>query len=159
MARQIINLILAPLKFGIRILMGIWTILLVLSSLVRALVGKGSLKSRLLGKLAETSMQRQILTILRTFLPNLSLKRKLVKSYENEGTVIVTRRDDVIDVLSRDSDFGVVYGPRMRKLTDGENFFLGMQPGWDYTRDTSSCLLYTSPSPRDATLSRMPSSA
>lgn len=141
MARQIINLILAPLKFGIRILMGIWTILLVLSSLVRALVGKGSLKSRLLGKLAETSMQRQILTILRTFLPNLSLKRKLVKSYENEGTVIVTRRDDVIDVLSRDSDFGVVYGPRMRKLTDGENFFLGMQPGWDYTRDTSSMRL------------------
>ena len=86
-------------------------------------------------------MQRQILTILRTFLPNLSLKRKLVKSYENEGTVIVTRRDDVIDVLSRDSDFGVVYGPRMRKLTDGENFFLGMQPGWDYTRDTSSMRL------------------
>ena len=27
------------------------------------------------------------------------------------------------------------------------------------TKDGSSCLLYTSPSPRDATLSRMPSSA
>ena len=27
------------------------------------------------------------------------------------------------------------------------------------TNNTSSCLLYTSPSPRDATLSRMPSSA
>ena len=29
----------------------------------------------------------------------------------------------------------------------------------DYIKDTKICLLYTSPSPRDATLSRMPSSA
>ena len=29
----------------------------------------------------------------------------------------------------------------------------------DYIRDFCACLLYTSPSPRDATLSRMPSSA
>ena len=28
-----------------------------------------------------------------------------------------------------------------------------------YTKDTNSCLLYTSPSPRDRTRSRMPSSA
>ena len=33
--------------------------------------------------------------------------------------------------------------------------------GWDLTvpTGTGTCLLYTSPSPRDATLSRMPSSA
>ncbi len=141
MTHQLINLPIAPLKFCIRILGGIWTVFLVLASLAKSVFGKGSFKLRLLSKLAETSMQRRILTILRTFLPNLSLKRKLVKSYENDGTVIVTRRDDVIDVLSRDSDFAVVYGPRMRKLTDGENFFLGMQPGWDYTRDTSSMRL------------------
>ena len=30
---------------------------------------------------------------------------------------------------------------------------------WGDERDTEACLLYTSPSPRDATLSRMPSSA
>ena len=29
----------------------------------------------------------------------------------------------------------------------------------DATEESSDCLLYTSPSPRDATLSRMPSSA
>ena len=29
----------------------------------------------------------------------------------------------------------------------------------DLTQDVEDCLLYTSPSPRDATLSRMPSSA
>ena len=32
-------------------------------------------------------------------------------------------------------------------------------PGDGYWADVSTCLLYTSPSPRDATLSRMPSSA
>ena len=32
-------------------------------------------------------------------------------------------------------------------------------PVYPVTRANSSCLLYTSPSPRDATLSRMPSSA
>ena len=75
------------------------------------------------------------------FAPNISLKRQLVKAYENTGTVIVTRREDVLDVLSRDADFEVVYEPRMRKLTEGENFFLGMQPGWDYTRDVSAMRL------------------
>ena len=30
---------------------------------------------------------------------------------------------------------------------------------WAYLRGTSNCLLYTSPSPRDGLLSRMPSSA
>ena len=51
---------------------------------------------------------------------------------------MVTRHNDCLDVLNRDADFEVVYGPRMRKLTDGENFFLGMQPSWAYTRDTSA---------------------
>ena len=47
----------------------------------------------------------------------------------------------MLDVLSRDADFEVVYGPRMRKLTGGDNFFLGMQPGWDYERDVSAMRL------------------
>ncbi|WP_138469423.1 cytochrome P450 [Poseidonocella sp. HB161398] len=85
--------------------------------------------------------QIRIFAILRAVLPNLSLGRSLVKSYGNTGTAVVTRREDVRDVLSRDADFEVVYGPRMRKLTGGDNFFLGMQPGWDYTRDTSAMRL------------------
>ena len=36
---------------------------------------------------------------------------------------------------------------------------LNMSPGSKLTYTNSDCLLYTSPSPRDATLSRMPSSA
>ena len=35
----------------------------------------------------------------------------------------------------------------------------GTRPGGDREANLNSCLLYTSPSPRDATLSRMPSSA
>ena len=34
-----------------------------------------------------------------------------------------------------------------------------MSYGNDFTKENNPCLLYTSPSPRDATLSRMPSSA
>ena len=36
---------------------------------------------------------------------------------------------------------------------------LALASGWDLDEEGSYCLLYTSPSPRDATLSRMPSSA
>ena len=37
--------------------------------------------------------------------------------------------------------------------------FVGSVPVGQYIYKTGTCLLYTSPSPRDATLSRMPSSA
>ena len=40
------------------------------------------------------------------------------------------------------------------------SFISALIPAWDAaTTPPTSCLLYTSPSPRDATLSRMPSSA
>ena len=35
----------------------------------------------------------------------------------------------------------------------------GMRAGFHYTKDNTLCLLYTSPSPRDLSTSRMPSSA
>ncbi|ABD56495.1 cytochrome P450 [Jannaschia sp. CCS1] len=89
----------------------------------------------------KASTQRRAFAFLRGFIPNISLNRVLMKCYDNTGTAIVTRRDDVIDVLNRNEDFEVVYGTRMRKLTEGDNFFLGMQPGWDYTRDTSAMRL------------------
>lgn len=89
----------------------------------------------------QTSTQRRAFAFLRGVYPNISLRRVVMKSYDNTGTAIVTRRDDVIDVLNRNEDFEVVYGTRMRQLTQGDNFFLGMQPGWDYTRDTSAMRL------------------
>ena len=101
------------------------------------LLGRGNLRERL----AEARTQRFVLSSLRAFLPNFALARKLVNAYDNTGTRVVTRRDAVLEVLSRDLDFEVVYGPRMRKLTGGDNFFLGMQPGPDYERDVSAVRL------------------
>jgi len=111
------------------------------------LIGKGAAALASGGKaalgpfLAAAATQEKIFALLRAFWPNLSLGKVLVKAYDNTGTAVITRHDDCTDVLNRNADFEVVYGPRMRKLTAGENFFLGMQPGWPYTRDTSAMRL------------------
>ena len=52
---------------------------------------------------------------------------------------------------------GVVY--RAHAAKHGYDFQLGSVSAIDRNSKQLSCLLYTSPSPRDATLSRMPSSA
>lgn len=66
------------------------------------------------------------------------LSRQFITSYPNNGTAIVTRYVDVMEVLRRDEDFEVVYEPRMTAITGGENFFLGMQDTPRYTRDVSN---------------------
>jgi cytochrome P450 len=85
--------------------------------------------------------QRLIFTLLRAFIPNLSLKLQLVKAYPNTGTVIVSRMADAQEVIARNADFEVVYEPKMRKITGGANFFLGMQDTALYQRDTSNMRL------------------
>jgi cytochrome P450 len=50
---------------------------------------------------------------------------------------VVTRFDDVQEVLARDDVFHVTYQAKMEKVTTGENFFLGMQNSPQYTRDVS----------------------
>jgi cytochrome P450 len=87
--------------------------------------------------LATTPAQRLALAALRAFWPNLVLSRRIITAYDNTGTAIVTRHQDVTEVLEREADFAVVYEPKMRRITAGENFFLGMQDGPDYTRDVS----------------------
>lgn len=135
------NILVTPLRLILVWLEGLWGIVRVIGIGISALFGKGSLKQRLVAKLTAAPTQRIILSILRAFVPNFAFSRVFVKAYDNTGTAVVTRRKDVLDVLSRDADFEVVYGPRMRKLTDGDNFFLGMQPGWDYERDVSDMRL------------------
>lgn len=107
----------------------------------RARGGEGSLSARLTPKLLAPEGQRAVFAALRAFWPTLRLDRDFVKAYPNTATVLVTRRADVIEVLRRDADFAVVYEPRMREITGGANFFLGMQPGEDYERDTSAMRL------------------
>ncbi len=50
---------------------------------------------------------------------------------------LVTRFEDVQEVLARDDVFLVTYGEKMRVVTGGEDFFLGMQDSPEYTRDVS----------------------
>ena len=120
---------------------GLWAIVCLIGIGLGALVGKGGPKVALGAAFAKVSTQLTVMKVLRAFIPNLSLKLKIMNAYENTGTAIITRYNDCVDVLNRNEDFEVVYGSRMRKLTAGENFFLGMQPSWDYTRDTSAMRL------------------
>src|ERR1700756_2976302 len=68
-----------------------------------------------------------IFAILRRIKPIL-----LIKNY-----ALVTRFEDVQEVLARDQVFQVTYGEKMMVVTGGENFFLGMQDSPEYTRDVS----------------------
>jgi len=54
-----------------------------------------------------------------------------------KNTAIVTRYEDVQEVLSRDDVFHVTYEEKMEVVTGGQNFFLGMQRSPEYERDTS----------------------
>lgn len=141
MLTRIANLVTAPLRVVTEWGQGLAALVGLAGAGVTAARAPGGFKANAGAVFAAPAMQRRVFDALRAFLPNIGLSRVLVKSYDNNGTVVVTRRADVLDVLYRDADFEVVYGPRMRKLTDGDNFFLGMQPGWDYTRDTSAMRL------------------
>src|SRR5680860_1806372 len=50
-------------------------------------------------------------------------------------------------------------GKRLRKIRKEKGLTQTEVKGGDYSKEYVSCLLYTSPSPRDGLLSRMPSSA
>jgi len=96
------------------------------------------LKAKAAAALQVPRVQRLAARPLRAFLPNLVLSKQVIKAYPNSGTTIVTRYQDVIEVLDRNADFEVVYEQKMRAPTGGENFFLGMQDTPLYTRDTSN---------------------
>jgi cytochrome P450 len=137
----------------INVLSVIWTRVLILGAAFAAvgrLIGMalasvfgsgGTTKSRLTARLTAPAGQRVVFDLLRAALPNLVLRRRFVTAYDNGGTAVVTRFEDVKDVLARDEDFEVVYGPRMMQITGGQNFFLGMQNTPDYTRDVSNMRL------------------
>jgi cytochrome P450 len=136
------NFVVAPWRTFSTWIDAIWSLLRLIALGLRALLrGSGPLGSRIAAELLQPDAQRLACAVLRAFAPTLTLSRVFVKAYENTGTAVLTRREDVLDVLSRDDDFEVVYGPRMRQLTGGENFFLGMQPSWPYQRDVSAMRL------------------
>lgn len=57
------------------------------------------------------------------------------------NSALVTRFEHVQEVLNRDWVFQVTYQAKMEKVTDGDNFFLGMQNTPRYTRDVSNMRL------------------
>ena len=81
----------------------------------------------------------------------------------NEGTMVILSspsgagKTSLVNLLSKQDNFKISISHTTRKPRYGEI------PNKDYyfvnDQEFKSCLLYTSPSPRDATLSRMPSSA
>jgi cytochrome P450 len=103
--------------------------------------GGGGLKAKAAIALKDPRVQRISLRLLRAFLPNLVLSKQLITAYPNTGTAIVTRFQDVVEVLDRNADFEVVYEPKMRAITGGENFFLGMQDTALYERDVANLRL------------------
>jgi cytochrome P450 len=132
------NLLRLPVRWLAFLGGGIADLVALAKLLAGALPGdKDGREARLLAVFATTAGQRALFGVLRVFWPNLVLRRKLVRAYDNMGTVIVTRDADVREVLERDDDFAVVYEPRMRAITSGENFFLGMQDSPAYEQDVS----------------------
>ena len=53
------------------------------------------------------------------------------------NTALVTRFEDVQEILARDNVFQVTYKEKMEVIGDGANFFLGMQNSPEYERDQS----------------------
>jgi cytochrome P450 len=102
------------------------------------LESKGGWKQRFQAALTQPDGQRAAMAVLRLARPHLTLARNLVACYEGEGTLLVTRAADYHEVLAREADFEVVYGARMRVLTGGRDFFLGLQDGEQYRRDTEA---------------------
>jgi cytochrome P450 len=119
-----------------RLHLGMYGAGLAAAARVAAKLARGG-KGALAPLLASSAGQREVFAVLRAFKPNLRVGRKLIGCYDCTGTAFVTRRCDVTEVLSREEDFAVVYEPRMRAITSGENFFLGMQDCAEYQRDTS----------------------
>ena len=84
--------------------------------------------------------------------PELGKPLTLIKEDLNQGLHITSEAYDIIDGLSAIPDLVML-------SIDPLQAFIGAQTNNNETGQLYSCLLYTSPSPRDATLSRMPSSA
>lgn len=102
--------------------------------------------------LSTPATQRDTFALLRAVAPRLTLPFNLIACYEGEGTLVLTRDADVRAVLAREADFTVVYGPRMRELTGGRDFFLGVPDGPAYRRDTGAMRRIVEPADLDGVI-------
>ena len=69
--------------------------------------------------------------------PVFAILREIKPVLVVKNFALVTRFADVQEVLARDDVFQVTYGEKMKAVTGGPNFFLGMQNSPEYERDTA----------------------
>jgi cytochrome P450 len=69
--------------------------------------------------------------------PLFAVLRRVKPIFLHKNTALVTRFEDVQEVLSRDDVFQVTYQEKMEVIGNGPNFFLGMQNSPEYERDQS----------------------
>jgi len=69
--------------------------------------------------------------------PVFAILRKLKPILIVKNFAVVTRFEDVQEVLSRDDVFHVTYAEKMEVVTGGRNFFLGMQNSPEFERDVA----------------------
>ncbi len=103
---------------------------------VATALGKSKEDLKSLPQMLAAGLQERIdelFALLRKLMPIMVLKE--------HKFALVTRFDDVQEVLSRDRVFQVTYQEKMEKITDSNNFFLGMQNTPTYTRDVSNMRL------------------
>jgi cytochrome P450 len=62
----------------------------------------------------------------------------LIVAYKGKRFALVTRFDDVAEVLSRPNVFDVIYAPKISVIMDGDNIFLGMHDVEQATRDKTT---------------------
>ena len=109
---------------GVRLRMIVDGLAALYQILAAILSAKGSgLKAKAQAAVQDPLFFRLGFRLLRAFLPNLRVSWKLFSPtvYPNIGTALVTRHDDVIEVLDRNADFEVVYEPRMRAIAGGSS--------------------------------------
>ncbi len=116
------------------------------------LKARGSFKARLAAVLGASAGQRDAMAVLRLAKPRLEIGRNLIRPYPADRTLVLTRAADFHEVIRRQADFEVVYGPRMRALTGGRDFFLGLQDGPDYRANTAAMRAIVQPGDLDAVL-------
>lgn len=116
------------------------------------LAASGGVKARLRTVLLSPAGQRHALAVLRLARPRLMIGRNLVACYPAERSLLVSRAADVAEVLAREADFEVVYAARMRRLTGGRDFFLGLPDGPAYRRDTAAMAAIVRPGDLDRVL-------
>jgi cytochrome P450 len=62
----------------------------------------------------------------------------LVVRFQGRTWALVTRYDDVQEVLTRPNVFDVTYAPKIATIMEGDNIFLGMKDEERYTRDKTN---------------------